>query len=491
MVSKKKNIYNINTLNIDKNILKTITKYLNVKEKEKHLFGEVFTNIELIIEMLDKLPKNVWSNPKLKWLDPANGIGNFPIIIYYKLMEGLKNVKGLTNTKKRSKHIIEQMLFMVELNPKNVIICKKIFYILDSKSRPNIYNKNFLEWSIKINNKFNIIIGNPPYNEGGTGRTTGSRQPLWPKFIDSSMSLLEANGYLLFITPKGWRKPYNLEKSKNIGRILLNFINDGSMYYINLTDRIIANFPPIDYYIYTKQKKINTIIDSSFNTISSIGYSINLNNFVNSSKTNFLPSIMNKDIVSILSKLFKKYNKNNNYSLKYDGTLDANKKMLDNPKNAIPFAFYHKDGKYIEVYNKDINGRVKDYYKKPKIVCTFNGANPIGYLYPVFYKKPIATTTFTMYQLLDDTSEKNVTKHINFLSSKLILAILKLTQYSPPPRNKNDHKIINLIQIPNLPSNPTNKDIYNYYNITKSEQILIEKICKEFSLKKTKKVKKF
>jgi len=263
------------------------------------------------------------------------------------------------------------------------------------------------------------------------------------------------------------------------------------MYYINLTDRIIANFPPIDYYIYTKQKKINTIIDSSFNTINSNGYSINLNNFINSSKTNFLPSIMNKDIVSILSKLFKKYNKNNNYSLKYDGTLDVNKKMLNNSKTGIPFAFYHKDGKYIQVYNKDINSSVKDYYKKPKIVCTFNGSNPIGYLYPVFYKKPIATTTFTMYQLLDNTTEKNVTKHINFLSSKLILAILKLTQYSPPPRNKNDHKIINLIQIPNLPNNPTNNDIYKYYNITQKEQILIEKICKEFSLKKTRKLKKF
>ena len=490
MVSKTLKINNIKSLNIDNNILKTITKYLNVKEREKHLFGEVFTSINEIIEMLDKLPKNIWSNPNLTWLDPANGIGNFPIIIYYKLMEGLKNINGFTKYKYRSKHIIEKMLFMVELNSANVKVCRKIFNILDNNAKPNIYNKNFLEWSLKINKKFNIIIGNPPYNEGGTGRTTGSRQPLWPKFIDSSMAILEKNGYLLFITPKGWRKPYNINNSKNIGRILLNFINEGSMYYINLTDRIIDNFPPIDYYIYTKQKKINTIIDSSFNNINTIGYSINLNNFIDNSKTNFLPSIMNKNIISILSKLFKKYNKNKNYSLKYDGTLDANKKMIDNPKNGIPFAFYHKDGKYVEVYKKDINDKVKDYYKKPKIVCTFNGSNPIGYLYPKFYKKPIATTTFTMYQLIEDTSAQNVTKHINFLNSKLLMAILKLTQYSPPPRNKNDQKIINLIQIPNLPNNPSNKDIYKYYNITSSEQILLEKICKEYSFKKTKKIKK-
>ena len=52
--------------------------------------------------MLDKLPKDVWKNPNLKWLDPANGIGNYPIVAYYKLMEGLKNVKGYENKDKLS-----------------------------------------------------------------------------------------------------------------------------------------------------------------------------------------------------------------------------------------------------------------------------------------------------------------------------------------------------------------------------------------------------
>ena len=51
-----------------------IIEYLAVKESEKNKFGEVFTPMELIEEMLDKLPENVWKNPELKWLDPANGI---------------------------------------------------------------------------------------------------------------------------------------------------------------------------------------------------------------------------------------------------------------------------------------------------------------------------------------------------------------------------------------------------------------------------------
>ena len=75
--------------------------------------------------MLDHLPPEVWKNPNLKWLDPANGIGNFPICVYYRLMDGLKDL--FPDKKKRSKHIIENMLYMVELDSSNVAISRSIF----------------------------------------------------------------------------------------------------------------------------------------------------------------------------------------------------------------------------------------------------------------------------------------------------------------------------------------------------------------------------
>jgi hypothetical protein len=56
-------------------------KYLTPSEDEKKLFGEVFTPIPLIEEMLDKLPEEVWTNPDLKWLDPKHLY--FDVINYF------------------------------------------------------------------------------------------------------------------------------------------------------------------------------------------------------------------------------------------------------------------------------------------------------------------------------------------------------------------------------------------------------------------------
>ena len=118
-----------------------------MRKVEKDKNGEVFTPTSLIKEMLDKLPKSVWKNKDLKWLDPANGSGNFPMIVYSKLMDGLKTI--IPDKRKRSDHIIKNMLYMVELNEKNVAISRKIF-----GSDANIACANFLTEEDKWKRKF-------------------------------------------------------------------------------------------------------------------------------------------------------------------------------------------------------------------------------------------------------------------------------------------------------------------------------------------------
>ena len=194
-----------------KELLELINDYLKPKDIEKKQFGEVFTPMILVNEMLDKLPKEVWKNKNLKWLDPATGMGNFPIAVYLRLMDGLKD--KIKDVKARKKHILENMLYMSELNKKNVLICKQIFDI-NNEYKLNLYNGDTLEFkpleTFKVK-QFDVILGNPPYNKGGirshTGKQLGEKnETIWTKFIEKAFKWLKPNGYLAYINPLSWLK---------------------------------------------------------------------------------------------------------------------------------------------------------------------------------------------------------------------------------------------------------------------------------------------
>ena len=107
----------------------------------------------------------------------------------------------------------------------------------------------------------------------------------------------------------------------------------------------------------------------------------------------------------------------------------------------------------------------------------------MGKLHAKFFNTTIGTNMKTMYYLTDD---KNIER---FFNSKLIEFIVKITQYTNCQFAINDYKILNLITVPEgLKNNPTDKDIYDYYKLTKEEIKLIEEVTKSGESKKTKKV---
>jgi|694.fasta_scaffold37243_2 superfamily II DNA or RNA helicase len=187
-----------------------IGQHLKTKEFEKKEFGEVFTPPILIHQKFGKLVNadpTIWTDPSKKFLDPANGIGNYPAIAYQHLMEGL--VVAIPNEAARKKHILENMLYMCELNELNVEIARKLFdpdNIYDLK----LYQGSYLdldpmqEWGVE---RFDVVFGNPPYQPPSNGKKGG--KSLWPIFVQKSMSLLKPNGFLVFVHPALWRKPKN------------------------------------------------------------------------------------------------------------------------------------------------------------------------------------------------------------------------------------------------------------------------------------------
>lgn len=200
-------IFNMDENNINEKII----EYLPVKSKEKELFGEVFTPSNVINDMFDKLDeiykknnnKSIFTEKTFKWLDPASGVGNYSMILFNRLMKGLELV--IKNKNERQKHIIKNMIYMIEINNTNVKITKKIF-----GTNCNISCSDFIQQSSKWikdfnnNSTFNIIMGNPPYNSIAVGNK--GEKNLDDKFIISSLNYLKDNdSYLTFITKTHWR----------------------------------------------------------------------------------------------------------------------------------------------------------------------------------------------------------------------------------------------------------------------------------------------
>ena len=90
-----------------------VQKASGYSKEKSDSFGEVFTPPELINEMLDKLPADTWTDKTKTFFDPAAGKGNFPIEVIKRLFNGLST--QIRNEEQRLKHIVENQIFMAEL----------------------------------------------------------------------------------------------------------------------------------------------------------------------------------------------------------------------------------------------------------------------------------------------------------------------------------------------------------------------------------------
>ena len=510
MQTQKKTYYSY-TIENPGELLNFINQNLTPKDKERKEKGEVFTPMWLVDEMLDKLPKEVWTKSDYKWLDPAVGIGNFPIAIYLRLMKGLES--EFQDEEERKTHILENMIYMIDISDKNIFILKKIFCSKDKfnkgKYNLNIHKGSFFHknkdesddykksgnWveTFKVS-KFHCIVGNPPYNKDGTGSGGGT---FWKYFVELSLTRLEIGGYLNLVHPLGWRKPIGEKPSG--GDIFDKFKKIGTLIYVNISDKKIPHFPKVDYYIFKKLRdkedisssisRYTTKVDNTFMSFENKDLKLELNNLP------FIPNLVSNESIDILNKIIKR---GNNFKFERHQNLQPNTK-IHTRQSGIPHAWYYtpSENKYSEIFlsenevlkmysnKKQKITELPDLYKKNKIILTHTNGKKIGFLYPLIYEYGV--TTNVMFQLIQD-KEKN--KYLNFFNSKLIHFLMKITQYTESPNHKNEYKIINLIdkdKFDLLSNKPDEKEIYMKYGINKNEIKLIEEVTKPDESKKTKK----
>ena len=190
-----------------KNLTELMRAYVAVGEVEKKTLGEVMTPQFLVNDMMDTLPAEVWSNPNLKWLDPCSGVGIFSSVVVERLMKGLE--QAIPNDEDRYKHIMENMIHVGELQPKNMFLFLAAFDPKDEYEL-NVYTGSFLDgafdehaknvWGVE---KFDVIVQNPPYQTNNPGEK--KTHPIWDKFVKKALDITIDGGYMVAVHPSGWR----------------------------------------------------------------------------------------------------------------------------------------------------------------------------------------------------------------------------------------------------------------------------------------------
>ena len=344
-----------------KDLITILREYVRVGEVEKKKFGEVMTPLELVKDMLHTLPEKVWTNPNFKWLDPCNGTGPFLSTVVYKLMQGLK--KWEPDEEKRYKHIVENMIYSCELQPKNMFLWITLMDPYDEYSM-NVYTGSFLDggfdkhmkevWGLE---KFDIIVGNPPYNDDSNNKGN----TLWDKFIPKSFDILNQDRYFVMVHPSGWRniegkfsKVKDLLLSRDILYLNLNSFEDGM--------RVFNAGTNFDYYCV---RNSNTKCKTKLVDIDNVEYLIDLKSvdFIPNCNIHMIYSLISSDVENRV-KVIVSYD----YEPRKEWMSD-----LETQENKYPCVYSIKSGGILNLKWSKIN--TKGHFGVSKIICG-NGANP-------------------------------------------------------------------------------------------------------------------
>jgi hypothetical protein len=479
-------------------ILKIIDEHLLPDIDAKKQRGEVFTPPELVQEMLfglkksaldkgefkiwglddngnfvdDKesdriggIPTKIWQNPTSTFLDPANGIGNFPIIALYKLDYELKKQPKFKDATKRKKHIIEKMLYMIELDKGNCQTCKAIFKKICPDAKSNICCKNTLTVTDKILedtfgiNRFDIIMGNPPYNKGGIRSKVGGKEgieTLWPSFIELSLKILNKKGLLILITPSTWielKSPI----SKKMLEYQINYIHSYNVVDAHSLFSGQSGEIPLAYFQLENNNTKNDTYIYDKSQINFISFNIYSNNFIPSNG------------ISIISKLLKLVKEYGNLSKYYENTQTKDKSVIS---DAFSEKYIYP---LINISNKKINiSYSSKCYKNNNNISKLVFSN-FSMGYPLFDNSGILEPAANMMFVLNNDNINNLRNiQLLFYTNIIFFIINSLKTKQKFMSNRIFDILPDITNIKSFPKVINDNTLYSFLKFNKKDIETIE-----------------
>ncbi|MBP3899273.1 Eco57I restriction-modification methylase domain-containing protein [Candidatus Saccharibacteria bacterium] len=477
---------------------------------------EVFTPPELVDKMLDIFPEEVWHDSSLKWLDPACKTGIFLRQIAKRLMEGLRD--EFPDEEVRRQHIFKNMLYGIAITDLTALMSRRSLYTSKNASgdksiakfdnengnisydnRPHTYkngtciycgNKeggeldrdenqerhayNFIHLTEKEikNMKFDVIVGNPPYQlkDGGNG---ASAAPIYQYFVEQAQKLRPR--YISFIIPSRWfagGKGLDLFREEMLHNHHIKQLYD----YPNAEDC----FPGVEiaggvcYFVidskYTGKCEITTILGEDSSTMER--YLDEIDVFVRWNKG-----------MPILRKVISR-----NESTISD--IASSRKPFGLATNFKDFDAYNNPDKY-KIYSSSQTGDRKiSYVQKTRITKGFEyidkwkvlmpkafrlgSATDGGTVHPIIAEPgSVCTETFIILKTFSTEEEaKNFVEYIKTRFFRFLVLLHKLTQDATS-------KVYAFVPDLSMDRVWTDEKLYGRYEITDDERQFIESMVKE------------
>jgi len=238
--------------------------------------NQIFTPRRIVKMMMDALEKenpNIFKDKTKKFADLYVKSGLYITEIVKKLNEGLKD--EIPNEQERIKWILENQVYACA--PSNIIynIVKQFIY----SNLENLSSKNLIEVdTMKLASeeklstnlhqkfgdddlKFDVIIGNPPYQDETIGDNKTYAPPIYHKFLEESYKLsnkVEMIHPARFLfnagsTPKAWNRKMLSDKSLKV----IKYFEDSSMVFPNtdIKGGIVITYRDADKVLYLASKK--------------------------------------------------------------------------------------------------------------------------------------------------------------------------------------------------------------------------------------------